>query len=337
MQNELISVIVPVYNAEAFLELCVRSILAQTYRNLEIILVNDGSQDRSGELCDMLAKEDNRIKVIHKSNVGVCGARNAGLDVAQGEFVTFVDHDDYIEANMYEYMYNQAIESSADICISGACFHADGVIRTVRIPHNKTYTPATFIETYLDNYRYFLPFFLLWNKLIRNSLLQSEKGGTASKSVRFREDVLAGEDCCFVADCLNSTSCSSPPIITTIDAPLYNHIYETNHTSLYKTYMFDSFAKCATHLRETMTEILPQKITDIDNALNFQEYEYKISKMHKAIISGQEPEYKLTWVAVTTVFRATARFGHKISALLIYILPRPLYRLTFGLYQKSFG
>ena len=99
---ELLSVIVPVYNMEKCLEKCVHSITNQTYRNMEIILVDNGSKDNSGEICDQLARADGRIKVIHKVNGGLSSARNAGLDAASGEYYGFVDSDDYIEPNMYE-------------------------------------------------------------------------------------------------------------------------------------------------------------------------------------------------------------------------------------------
>ena len=94
MSEPLISVIVPVYNAEKYIEKCVASIRAQTYRNLEIILVDDGSCDRSGELCEAFALEDSRIVVIRKENGGVASARNAGLDAMHGDYVGFVDADD---------------------------------------------------------------------------------------------------------------------------------------------------------------------------------------------------------------------------------------------------
>ena len=98
----VISVIIPVYKAEEYLERCVDSVLAQTYSNLEIILVDDGSPDNSGQICDRYAEKDSRVKVIHKKNGGVSSARNAGLDVATGEFVAFVDSDDFIAPDMYE-------------------------------------------------------------------------------------------------------------------------------------------------------------------------------------------------------------------------------------------
>ena len=95
--EELISVIVPVYNVEKYLNRCVESIMNQTYKNLQIILIDDGSNDRSGKICDEYAEKDKRIEVIHKENAGVSAARNKGLDKAKGEWITFVDADDWIE------------------------------------------------------------------------------------------------------------------------------------------------------------------------------------------------------------------------------------------------
>ena len=105
-QTPLISVIVPVYKVEPYLERCVRSILCQTYQNLEIILVDDGSPDRCGEMCDAFAKEDARIRVLHKENGGLSDARNAGLDAMRGELVGFVDGDDWIADNMLAIPWN---------------------------------------------------------------------------------------------------------------------------------------------------------------------------------------------------------------------------------------
>ena len=103
---ERISVIVPVYKVEAYLDRCVRSIVEQTYRDLEIILVDDGSPDSCGAMCDAWAQRDSRIRVIHKENGGSGDARNAGLDVASGDYVAMVDSDDYVAPQMYQYLIN---------------------------------------------------------------------------------------------------------------------------------------------------------------------------------------------------------------------------------------
>lgn len=102
----LISVIVPVYNVQDYLARCLDSILAQTYQNLEIILVNDGSKDNSGAICDEYAARDDRIQVIHKENGGLSTARNAGLDLAAGEYLSFIDSDDWIASDAYEHLMN---------------------------------------------------------------------------------------------------------------------------------------------------------------------------------------------------------------------------------------
>ena len=116
----LISVIVPVYRVEKYLDRCLRSITEQTYRNLEIILVDDGSPDGSGAICDTWAGKDNRIRVIHKKNAGAGAARNTGLDVAIGDVVSMIDSDDYLEIHMYEHLMGLMTEdvdiAECDIC-----------------------------------------------------------------------------------------------------------------------------------------------------------------------------------------------------------------------------
>ena len=107
-QDALISVIVPVYNVEAYLARCVDSILAQSHENLEIILVDDGTKDSSGAICDAYAQKDARVRVIHKENGGLSSARNAGIEAAKGEYLAFVDSDDWIEPEMYRHMLSLA-------------------------------------------------------------------------------------------------------------------------------------------------------------------------------------------------------------------------------------
>ncbi len=111
----LISVIVPIYNVEKYIRKCIDSIINQTYINLEIILVDDGSPDNCGEICDEYAKKDNRIKVIHKQNGGLSSSRNAGLDIAKGEYISFIDSDDYVAENFIEKLYDVCIKNEADI------------------------------------------------------------------------------------------------------------------------------------------------------------------------------------------------------------------------------
>lgn len=116
--DELISLIIPIYNVEQYLPRCVDSICFQTYRNLEIILVDDGSPDHCGEICEAYAENDSRIKVIHKENGGLSDARNAALDVCTGEYIAFVDSDDYVSADFVETLYhaNRTYHTKLSIC-----------------------------------------------------------------------------------------------------------------------------------------------------------------------------------------------------------------------------
>ena len=114
-----ISIIVPVYKVEPYLDKCVSSIVNQTYKNLEIILVDDGSPDNCPAMCDAWAEKDSRIRVIHKTNGGLSDARNAGMTVATGELMAFVDSDDWIAPDMYEYLYQRLTEDNSDIAACG--------------------------------------------------------------------------------------------------------------------------------------------------------------------------------------------------------------------------
>lgn len=113
--GDLISIIVPVYNVESYLKQCIDSILAQSYKNLEIILVDDGSTDRSGQICDQYAEKDSRIHVVHKANGGLSSARNAGLKICHGDYLGFVDSDDYIDPDMYKVLLDNLFQEDADI------------------------------------------------------------------------------------------------------------------------------------------------------------------------------------------------------------------------------
>lgn len=116
-EKKLISVIIPIYKVEKYLDKCIQSVINQTYSNLEIILVDDGSPDNCPEMCDKWAAKDERIKVIHKKNGGLSDARNTGLDIATGDYIAFVDSDDYIEADMYECLFNQLVNTKSQMAI----------------------------------------------------------------------------------------------------------------------------------------------------------------------------------------------------------------------------
>ena len=151
--NDLISVIVPIYNVEKYLSKCVESILKQTYTNLEIILVDDGSPDNCGNMCETYKKSDNRIVVIHKKNGGLSSARNAGLKIANGEFIVFIDSDDWIDRHYIEQLYIDIVEQNADVAVPAFCISFENGKSALdsRIKEVTCFTKEKALEVFLFN------------------------------------------------------------------------------------------------------------------------------------------------------------------------------------------
>ena len=172
--DKLISIVVPVYNVAQYLRQCVDSILNQSYRKLEIILVDDGSTDNSGEICDQYAQQDSRVIVIHKENGGLSDARNAGIEIAKGEYIGFVDSDDFINRDMYAILADALEKNHADIAISNWQGFYDG--KENEIYENGTGNIVLFegIETLAfliygkDKYRIS---FSVWDRLYRREII----------------------------------------------------------------------------------------------------------------------------------------------------------------------
>lgn len=134
MQLDKISIIVPVYNVEQYITRCIESITSQTYRNIEILLIDDGSTDNSGNICDEYQKKDSRVMTFHKTNGGLSDARNYGIKHASGQYLCFVDSDDYISKHMVEILYNNLIKYSADISACGFLTVHDGICGKKKAP-----------------------------------------------------------------------------------------------------------------------------------------------------------------------------------------------------------
>lgn len=152
MNNPLISVIIPVYNVENYLEECVNSILNQTYSNLEVILVNDGSPDNSAAICDRYAKNDGRVIVVHKKNGGLSDARNAGLDICKGEFIAFVDSDDVVHRQFIEKLHENIDDVDLVFCEYQAFENGDILDNVQRFEEQLTYTTDEFYNKLVFNY-----------------------------------------------------------------------------------------------------------------------------------------------------------------------------------------
>ena len=187
----LISVIVPIYKVEDYLDECVKSIVDQTYRNLEIILVDDGSPDKCPQMCEEWAKKDDRIRVIHKPNGGLSSARNAGLDVAKGDYICFVDSDDFISLDYVEVMYKRIVNDDTVGIVSGMIYrYTDGQITDYNSRWNIQGENIICPEDFNINCVNLSISFTVWNKIYRSDLISD---------VRFREG-RTNEDTLFLYD-----------------------------------------------------------------------------------------------------------------------------------------
>lgn len=190
--NPLVSIIIPVYNTAPYLERCIDSVVNQTYKNLEIICVDDGSTDGSELIVDEYAKSDSRIKVVHKQNGGESSARNVGIRMMTGQYVGFIDCDDWIEPEMYEKLVNAIIEKDVDMVASS--WYKDCDEATTKIENQLSVSKEVFGREELLNYiykrDYYRGFTYMWNKLYRRSLFYDEEG----QLILFDEDLALGGD-----------------------------------------------------------------------------------------------------------------------------------------------
>ena len=251
-----VSVIVPVYNVEQYFDRCVESLLSQTLRDIEIILVDDGSPDSCPQMCDCYAQKDHRIKVVHQPNKGLGFARNSGLDLVTGEYVAFVDSDDYVSSNMYETLYRTAAEHDCDVVYSG---------------FKKGIAPGCFLDVQeVDGYKEFLgkqideliPDFIaappyskkeyiyemsVWHSIYRADIIKNN-------SLRFvSEREFASEDIPFQIDFLKCASNAAfvPDIL---------YVYCYNSGSLTKKFPIEKFDRM-----KKLYELLVIKTKEYDN------------------------------------------------------------------------
>lgn len=214
-----ISIIIPVYNVEKYLEECINSILVQTFTDFEVLLINDGSKDRSGEICDEFAVKDNRIKVFHQENAGVSAARNKGIENAKGEWINFIDSDDYVEKNyLNDFVVN--LKPNVNLYLQGMLgLMKDG--RFVTVIDYKTHSEID-RNTFLKSYNIMPFFFGPTCKLFRKEIIEKNR-------IRFDESISVGEDTLFNLDYLKLLN----EKLILIDSK--NYIYRNTDSSLSKS------------------------------------------------------------------------------------------------------
>ncbi|MBO4213040.1 MAG: glycosyltransferase family 2 protein [Clostridia bacterium] len=296
-----ISVIVPVYKAEKTLGRCVDSILGQTFTDFELLLIDDGSPDRSGELCDAYAAKDGRVKVIHQENSGAAAARNVGMENAAGEYIAFVDSDDFIEPDFLKVLYDLSCRSGCDITMcnyrsinggsveqvlhgfaEGTALDADGV---------KSVIFKNIVDRRTDGY------FALWNKLIKAEVIRKN-------NIRFASGMSFGEDLCFLLDLFSATGG-----IAFTERVLYNYL--TSPDGLFAAYRPSRLDDAMTCYEKILSDILPMcpegQRLDRLNCKYFSFIDHHLSEAAKKGKDGiKEMRRTLAHPTVKKVFAAIA-------------------------------
>lgn len=229
MKDIMVSIIVPIYNGEKYIHRCIKSILKQTHINLEVILVDDGSTDNSKAICDQYSKYDSRVKIICKKNKGVSAARNAGIKIAQGRYIQFIDVDDYIEEKMTEEMI-ASIKKSDLVIVGYNNIYDDNTITSTPISDiSGLYTKIKFLSEFGVFFERLL-INTIWNKLYVKKIIDEN-------NIKFDEDISLGEDLLFNIRYIEK--CSN---ITVLDVCLYNyyHVNINSLTSKYKSNHFET-------------------------------------------------------------------------------------------------
>ncbi|WP_147534134.1 glycosyltransferase family 2 protein [Bacillus marasmi] len=278
MSSPSISIIVPVYKAESFLHQCIQSILNQTFKDFELILVNDGSPDNSGKVCDDFALKDERIKVIHKNNEGVSKARNTGIDASIGKYLMFCDADDFVEPTWCEEMINKVKDHSVVIC---------GHYLNNQKANQNTISPVLlgndgdyFSFKKKDIFPYYQKHFINspWNKIFNAKMIKQNQ-------IRFNESLSIGEDLLFNLDYLKLVD----EDIIVVNKPLYHYVlrdtdsltikYHANQFDIYKQ-LFTEVYNCFKLFGVNLNEIKPVYFNLYLHALNHV-FEHKFFKESK--------------------------------------------------------
>ena len=272
----MISVIVPVYNVEKYIRACLDSIINQTYQDLEILLIDDGSTDSSGAICDEYAGKDERIKVVHKENGGLSSARNMGLDIAQGEYVGFVDSDDIIAPEMYEKLLQTMQMRQTDVCMCGCKItNEEGTVLMEDGFPNKFYVIDDILEEVV------LPLkTAAWNKLyVRTSIGIN----------RFPQGKIHGEDLIFLLSFLTPQTTFSA-----IEEACYHYI---KHSNTITTSRFSSRAFDEVYCKDEAYRLVEEKFSAYKKRCRIWPFRARMNLIRKMCAAQQVDEYKEYYLA----------------------------------------
>lgn len=310
-----ISVVVAVYNSEQYLPECIDSIIRQTYRNLEIILVDDGSTDKSSDICDHYEKIDKRIRVIHQMNQGVSAARNCGLDLATGDLISFVDSDDTLDEDMYELLVDLIEKYHADIA---HCGYKHIVGDEIRLVHD---TKEVVVQEHDEALKCLVGGHLfvgsLWNKIYKKELIGD---------LKFRLDLKINEDILYNFELFRKADTS-----VFADYAKYNYIAHVNSSACFITpsekKMQDS-CEVNRHIYQELSDTPLRKIAG-------ERYVRSLSGYYRFCIGYNRMNAKTVAAEMWKIFKNGNIEGRnmKVTVILVYFCPW-LYRGVYSIYNR---
>lgn len=316
MNDNKVSVIVPIYNVESYLKQCIDSIINQSYQNIEIILVDDGSTDNSGRIADEYSKKDKRIKVIHKYNEGVSSARNTGIEVATGEYICFSDADDYLMNDYVEYLLNLITQNDADVSLTKEMFTT---FHKNQIEHDKIeeYSAEKVTKEILI---YNIPIGV-YCKMFKRSFLNKN-------NIRFISNIFIGEGFNF-----NTAAFQRANKVVVGNKKIY--FYRRNNPTSATTKFSMNKWENALYAIQNIKNDLIIKSNDIITAWNYANWHTYCDTFNFMVMASAEKEYSNMYKKCLKILRQQAyysfllpiKFREKIRAIVIMIYPRFIPKL----------
>lgn len=268
----LVSVVVPVYNVEKYIERCVKSILNQSYKNIEIVLVDDGSTDKSSRIIDNIAKNEDNVVVVHKKNSGVSSARNVGIDTSSGDYIMFVDGDDWVEVDYISCFLDVLIDTNSVIAMNTNYFYDNGVCKKdfdgIKVLDSDT------VAEYIYRGKIFVA---VWNKIYSANFLKNH-------NIRFNENIWFGEGMLFNIDCLAHVR-----KVAVIGRNLYHQV--ANPNSAMRNFNIKSYY-CGIESLKLQKKTCAAFSCNVNNALDLHMYGYNRSIIEGLVRTDNVKNYK---------------------------------------------
>lgn len=311
MSNSLVSIIVPIYKVEKYIEKCVLSLINQSYKNIEIILVDDGSPDNSGNIIDELASTDSRVKVIHKQNGGVSVARNSGLQLAKGDYIMFVDGDDWVDDSYVSYFVNLVEKNNCSVGMNIRCY-TNSYMDSTGQSDNHYYISAEKAMEWIYSGHIFVG---VWNKIYHTELL-------VKNNIRFNPEIWYGEGMLFNIECVQYVDC-----IAIGEKCVYHQTFNPN--SAMRDFNLKS-NQCGIKSLDIQKKIWKKTSPEVEAAWEYHRYCFNRSIVLGIIRSNKETQYKDEYKDCVRAIRKGIKIPLKYE---IGIKPK-LYWLMLALFPK---